>query len=108
MNSKLHVKTGDTVVVLSGKDKGKKGKVLEAIPAQRKVVVEGVSVASRHTKPRRQGETGGILKKETPIYASKVMLVCPKCDKPARTGYKFLENGTKVKYCKKCNETLDN
>ena len=108
MNNKLHVKTGDTVVVLSGKDKGKKGKVLSANPAERKVIVEGVSVASRHTKPRRQGEQGGILKKETPIYASKVMLVCPKCGKAARTGFKFLDNGSKVKYCKKCNEMLDN
>ena len=108
MNNKLHVKTGDTVMVLSGKDKGKKGKVLSANPAQRKAVVEGVSVASRHTKPRRQGEQGGILKKETPIYASKVMFVCPKCGKAARTGYKFLDDGSKVKYCKKCNETLEN
>ena len=107
MNTKLHVKTGDTVMVLSGKDKGKKGKVLNVNPAAGKVIVEGVSVASRHKKPRKQGETGGIVKQETPIYASKVQLVCPKCGKAARTGVKFLENGSKVKYCKKCNEMLD-
>ena len=107
MNTKLHVKTGDTVMVLSGKDKGKKGKVLSVNPTAKKVIVEGVSVASRHKKPRRQGETGGIVKQETPIYASKVQLVCPKCGKAARTGVKFLENGSKVKYCKKCNEMLD-
>ncbi len=107
MNTKLHVKTGDTVMVLSGKDKGKKGKVLSVNPTDKKVIVEGVSVASRHKKPRRQGETGGIVKQETPIYASKVQLVCPKCGKAARTGVKFLENGSKVKYCKKCNEMLD-
>ncbi len=107
MNTKLHVKTGDTVMVLSGKDKGKKGKVLSVNPTDKKVIVEGVSVATRHKKPRKQGETGGIVKQETPIYASKVQLVCPKCGKAARTGVKFLENGSKVKYCKKCNEMLD-
>ena len=107
MNTKLHVKTGDTVMVLSGKDKGKKGKVLSVSPADKKVIVEGVSVATRHKKPRKQGETGGIVKQETPIYASKVQLVCPKCGKAARTGVKFLENGSKVKFCKKCNEMLD-
>lgn len=106
MNTKLHVKTGDTVMVLSGKDKGKKGKVLSVNPTERKVIVEGVSVASRHKKPRKQGETGGIIQQETPIYASKVQLVCPKCGKAARTGVQFLENGNKVKYCKKCNEML--
>ena len=107
MTNKLHIKSGDTVMVLSGKDKGKKGKVLSVNPEDRKVIVEGVSVASRHTKPRKAGETGGILKKETPIYASKVMLVCSKCGSAARTGRKILEDGTKVRYCKKCNETLD-
>ena len=70
MNNKLHIKSGDTVMVLSGKDKGKKGKVLSVNPDDRKVLVEGVSMASRHTKPRKAGQQGGILKKETPIYAS--------------------------------------
>ena len=107
MNNKLHVKTGDTVMVLSGKDKGKKGKVLETIPAERKVIVEGVSMASRHTKPRRQGEQGGIIKKETPIYASKVMRVCSKCGKATRVGVKVLDNGQKAKYCKKCLEMFE-
>lgn len=105
--NKIHVKTGDTVVVLSGKDKGKKGEVMHVMPDDRKVIVKGVSVASRHKKPRKQGETGGILQQETPIYASKVQLVCPKCGQNAKTGYKFLDNGTKVKYCKKCNEMID-
>ncbi len=107
MNNKLHIKSGDTVVVLSGKDKGKKGKVLSVNPEERKVLVEGVSMASRHTKPRKAGQQGGILKKETPIYASKVMLVCSKCGAAARTGHKILDNGVKVRYCKKCQETLD-
>lgn len=108
MANKLHIKTGDTVMVLSGKDKGKKGKVLEVIPNDRKVLVEGISMASRHTKPRKQGQQGGILKKETPIYACKVQRMCPKCGKPARTGFRFLDNeiNEKVRYCKKCLETL--
>ena len=76
----MNVKKNDTVVVLSGKDKGKQGKVLSVNPEAGKVVVEGVSVATRHQKARRQGEEGGIVKKETPIYACKVMTVCPKCN----------------------------
>ena len=80
----MSIKKGDTVVVLSGKDKGKQGTVLEAMPETRKVIVEKINVATRHQKPRTQGETGGIVKKEAPIYACKVMRVCPKCGKPAR------------------------
>ena len=75
--NKMSIKKGDTVVVLSGKDKGKQGKVLAAMPADRKVIVEGINVVSRHTKPRKQGEEGGILKKEAAIYACKVQKVCP-------------------------------
>ena len=107
MNTKLHVKTGDTVMVLSGKDKGKKGKVLNVNPAAGKVIVEGVSVASRHKKPRRQGETGGIVKQETPIYASKVMYYCDKCKSAARLGKLILEDGKRVRICKKCKEVID-
>ena len=105
MNTKLHVKSGDTVMVLSGKDKGKKGKVLSVNPADAKVIVEGVSVATRHKKPRKQGETGGIVKQETPIYASKVQLVCPKCGRPTRVGHAAKAEGKKDKkrICKKCN-----
>ncbi|MBS6313099.1 MAG: 50S ribosomal protein L24 [Firmicutes bacterium] len=75
----MNVKKNDTVIVLSGKDKGKKGKVLEAMPAAGKVVVEGVNVATCHVKPKKQGDQGGIINREIPMYASKVMLVCPKC-----------------------------
>ena len=108
MANKLHIKSGDTVLVLSGKDKGKKGKVLEVLKNDSKVIVEGVSVASRHTKPRKQGDQGGILKKETPIYACKLMRVCPKCGQAARTGFEFLEGGEKkVRYCKKCREMIE-
>jgi len=97
----MNVKKNDTVVVLSGRDKGKKGKVLSVDPEGRKVIVEKVSVAARHTRPRKQGEEGGILQKETPIYASKVQAVCPKCDKPTRPAHK-IEGGKKVRVCKHC------
>ena len=107
MNTKMHVKTGDTVLVLSGKDKGKKGKVLSVNPAKRTVIVEGVSVATKHQKPRRMGETGGIIKQETPIYACKVQAVCGKCNAGTRVGRKVLEDGTHVRYCKKCGEVFD-
>jgi large subunit ribosomal protein L24 len=89
----MSIKKGDTVVVLSGKDKGKQGTVLEAMPETRKVIVEKINVATRHQKPRTQGETGGIVKKEAPIYACKVMRVCPKCGKPTRPASKVGADG---------------
>ncbi len=102
----MSVKKGDTVVVLSGKDKGKKGKVLEVMPRDRKVIVEKINVVSRHTKPRREGEEGGIIKKEAPIYACKVMRVCPKCNKPTRPASKLQADGKKVRVCKKCGAEI--
>ena len=102
----MNVKKGDTVIVLSGKDKGKQGKVLEVMPKERKVVVEKINMVSRHTKPRRQGETGGIIEREGALRACKVMRVCPKCDKPTRVAHKITENGTKLTVCKHCGETL--
>ena len=104
--NKMHIKKGDTVVVLSGKDKGKKGKVLTVLPKQNKAIVEGVALATKHTKPRRQGETGGIVTQEIAIHACKLMHVCTKCNKPTRIGRKVLEDGSIVRYCKKCNETF--
>jgi len=106
--NKLHVKTGDTVVVLSGKDRGKKGKVLEVAPKEQKVIVEGLNIVSKHVKPRKMGDVGGIIKAEGPLYACKVMLVCPKCGKPTRLAHKILPNGTKERLCKnkKCGETF--
>ena len=101
----MNVKKNDTVLVLSGKDKGKKGKVLSVDPESRKVIVEGVNVASRHQKPRKQGEEGGIIKKETPIYASKVMTVCSKCDKATRVAHKIVD-GKKVRVCKHCGAEI--
>ena len=104
---KMHIKKDDTVVVISGVDKNKNGKVLEVIPSEGKVIVEGVAVATKHTKPRRQGETGGIVKQEAAIDASKVMHVCSKCGKATRIARKVLENGKRVRVCKHCNETFN-
>ena len=101
----LKIKKNDKVVVLSGKDKGKTGKVLGTVPSERKVVVEGINMVTCHIKPRKQGEEGGIIQRETPIYASKVMLVCPKCGKPTRVGHTVID-GEKVRACKKCGAAI--
>ena len=105
--SKMRLKKGDRVKVISGKDKGKEGKILVSLPAENKVIVEGVSVASRHTKPPQANPQGGIVKKETPIYASKVMLICPNTGKPTRIGHAFLEDGRKVRVAKVSGEIID-
>lgn len=104
---KMHIKRGDEVQVIAGKDKGTKGKVVTAFPQTGKVIVEGVNFVSKHQKARRQGEESGILHMEAPIDASNVMRVCPRCGKPARTGVQVLEDGSKVRYCKKCKETFN-
>lgn len=104
--AKMHIKSGDEVIVISGKDKGKKGKVLSVFPEKGKAIVEGVAIATRHTKPRRAGEPGGIIKQEAAVDASNLMNICSKCGKPARVGRKVLENGDKIRYCKKCNEVF--
>ena len=106
----MNIKKNDTVIVLSGKDKGVKGKVLVAMPTENKVIVEGVNVATCHTKPRRQGETGGIVKKETPIRTCKVALVCnnSKCEKfgkGVRVGHK-IDGDKKVRICRKCGTEI--
>lgn len=104
--AKVHVKTGDTVVILNGKDRGKKGKILAVSPKEGKVIVEGVNMVSKHVKPRRMGETGGIIKAESALYSSKVQVVCPRCGKATRVAHKILADGTKERICKKCGETL--
>lgn len=101
----MNIKKDDKVVVLSGKDKGKQGKVLIADPKAMKVVVEGVNVATKHKKPQKQGDEGGIIKVETPIYASKVAVVCPKCGKATRIGHKEGKDG-KVRVCRKCGAEI--
>ena len=104
---KMHIKRDDTVQVITGVDKGKKGKVLQVIPSKGKVIVEGMGFVSKHTKPRKQGDAGGIIKQEAAIYASKVMHICNKCGKTTRIGRKVLDNGQKVRYCKHCGETFN-
>jgi len=101
----MNIKKDDKVIVLSGKDKGKQGKILVSDPKAAKVIVEGVNVATKHQKPRKQGEEGGIIKVETPIYAAKVQLVCPKCGKGTRVGHKIAD-GKKVRVCKKCGAEI--
>ena len=101
----MNVKKGDTVVVLSGKDKGRQGKVQSTIPSESKVVVEGVNMVTCHTKPRRQGEEGGIVRREAALYASKVQVVCPKCGKGTRVAHK-IEDGKKKRVCKHCGADL--
>ncbi|HHW91384.1 MAG TPA: 50S ribosomal protein L24 [Firmicutes bacterium] len=107
MNTKLKIKKGDTVLVLAGKNKGDKGKVLQVIPATRRVIVEGINLVKRHTRATPKMPQGGIVTKEAPIHVSNVMLVCTKCGKPTRTGVKILADGKKVRVCKRCEEVID-
>lgn len=100
----MRIKKNDTVVILSGKDKGKKGEVIEILPKKDKVLVKGVAVVSRHAKARKQGETPGIKKQESYIDISKVMPLCASCQKPSRVGSSLLEDGKKARACKRCNE----
>lgn len=106
MNNKVHVKTGDTVIVLNGENKGKKGKVLAVSPKEGKLIIEGVNMVSKHVKPRRAGEEGGIVKAEGAMYTCKVQVVCPHCKKATRVAHKLLANGEKQRVCKRCGETL--
>ena len=101
----MNIKKDDKVIVLSGKDKGKQGEVLVAEPKAGKVIVKGVNVATKHQKPQKQGQEGGIIKVETPIYVSKVQLVCPKCGKGTRVAHKITD-GKKVRVCKKCGAEI--
>lgn len=101
----MNIKKGDNVIVLSGKDKGKTGKVKSTVPSESKVLVEGVNIVTCHVKPRKQGEQGGIIKREAPLYASKVQVVCPKCGKGTRIAHK-IENGERIRVCKHCGAAL--
>lgn len=105
--NKLHVKKGDTVVILSGKDKGKRGKIIEALPKKAKIVVEGVNKVKRHAKPTQKTPQGGIMVKEAAMHSSKAMLVCPACDKPTRIRKSALASGKLARTCKKCGEIID-
>lgn len=106
-NHKLHVKKDDTVMVITGKDKGKKGRIIAAYPRQNRVLIEGVNMVKKHAKPSQQNPQGGILTQEAAIHVSNVMLLDPKSGKPTRIGYKVLENGKKVRVAKKSGEIID-
>lgn len=106
MTKKVHVKTGDTVVVMSGKDKGKKGTVMAVSPKEGKLIVEKVNMVSKHIKPRKMGEPGGIVEAEAAMYASKVQIYCQRCKKATRIGYKIDKDGKKERICRKCDEAL--
>ena len=106
-NNKLHVRKDDMVIVIAGKDKGKKGKVLSVDPGKGMVIVEGVNMVTKHKKPRSRYQQGGILHQEGAINSSKVMLVCDKCKAPTKIGKAILDDGQKVRVCKKCKEIID-
>ena len=101
----VHVKTNDTVVILTGKDKGKQGKVLAVSPKEGKIIVEGCNMIKKHVKPRKMGDKGGIVDAESAMYACKAMLLCPKCGKPTRVAHKITAEG-KTRLCKKFGETF--
>jgi len=103
----MHVKSGDTVIVISGKDKGKKGKVLKVYPKENKIIAEGINMLTKHMKAQGPTQQGGIVHQEGAINASKVMYYCDRDKVGVRVGYKFLEDGSKVRICKKCGEVLD-
>lgn len=102
----MKIQKGDQVMVLQGKDKGKKAEVVRAIPDGQKVILEGVNVAKRHAKPTRATQQGGVIDKFMPVHISTVALICKSCDRPTRIGYKFENDGEKVRVCKKCGSTL--
>ena len=107
MRAKIHLKVNDQVEVIAGKDKGRVGKVIRVNPDVGTAIVEKINMIKRHTKPSQANQQGGIIDREAAIQASNLMLICPKCSKTARVGRKMLENGTKIRTCKKCNESVE-
>ncbi len=106
MKMAIKLKKNDFVVVITGKDKGKKGKVLKVFPPESRVIVEGINYATQYLRPNQENPKGGIAKFESKIHVSKVQLVCPKCSKQSRIGFQFLADGTKQRICKQCQEIL--
>ena len=104
---KVHIKKGDTVAVISGKEKGKKGKVLYIVPKKEKAIVEALNMITRHERPSQQNPQGGMVQREAPIHASNLKIICTKCNQPTRVGRRILEDGSKVRTCKKCSEIID-
>lgn len=103
----MKIHKNDTVLIIAGKDKGKKGKVRKSLPSKDSVIVEGLNLVKRHSKTRGKARQAGIIELEAPVHVSNVMLICNKCNKPARIGYRLLEDGKKARYCRKCSEIID-
>jgi large subunit ribosomal protein L24 len=103
----MKIHKDDTVLVIAGKDRGKKGKVRFAYPRKQQVIIEGVNFIKKHSKAQGQARQAGIIDLEAPLHISNVMLLCAKCNKPGRIGYKTLEDGRKVRFCRACNEVVD-
>ena len=103
----LTLKKGDIAVVMTGKSKSKSGRILSVLPSKEKVIIEGINIVKRHMKPSKKYSQGGIIEKESPIHISNVMLVCPKCSKSTRIGNTVLDDGKKLRTCKKCKEVID-
>lgn len=103
----MNIRKNDTVLVIAGKDKGKKGKVRFAYPDEERIMVEGVNFIKKHSKARGAARQAGIIEREAPIPISNVMLLCSKCNKPARVGFRFLDDGKKVRFCRACGEVID-
>lgn len=102
----MNIKKNDTVLIATGKEKGKRGRVIAVYPSENRLLVEKLNMIKRHTRPNPQLKQGGIVEKESPISASNVRLICPKCDKPTAIARKAFEDGARVRVCKSCNETL--
>ena len=102
-----YLKKNDQVEVIAGKDKGRVGKILKVIPAESQAVVERINMVKRHTKPTEMNQQGQIVEKEAPIHVSNLQLICPECTKTGRVGKKILEDGTKVRFCKSCGESIE-
>jgi large subunit ribosomal protein L24 len=102
----LKLRKGDKVMVIAGKDRGKSGKILRSFPRENRVLVEGVNIVKRHTRPTQKNPQGGIVERESPIHISNVMLVCPRCNQPTRVGRKITPEG-KLRVCKKCGEEIE-
>jgi len=103
----MKIRKGDQVMVIAGKNKGRRGRVKEVFPRKSRVVVEGVNMVKRHQRPRSQMDRGGIIEFEAPLHISNVMLICPRCREPVRVGYEILPDGDKVRVCRVCDEVLD-
>ena len=102
----MKIRKDDNVLVIAGKDKGKRGKVRRALPKESRVVVDGVNMAKRHMRPRGTARQAGIIEREAPIHISNVMLICNKCNHPTRIGFRLLEGGGKIRVCRHCNEVI--